>query len=98
MLSLRADRFTDKGTFYPTYDSTSGAYTQNALSPKLGVVYEVVKNRVSLFGNYMNGFSNTGGTDFNGVSFKPQQANQWEAGFKVDLFNHCMSSTVSYYN
>ncbi|HSC37475.1 MAG TPA: TonB-dependent receptor, partial [Chitinophagaceae bacterium] len=98
MLSLRGDRFTDKGTFYPASDSSSGAYSQNALSPKLGIVYEVVKDRVSLFGNYMNGFSNTGGTDYSGVSFKPQQANQWEAGFKVDMFSHRISSTVSYYN
>jgi len=98
MLSLRADRFDDKGTYYPASDSTAGAFTQNALSPKLGVVYEVVKDKVSLFGNYMNGFSNTGGTDYNGISFRPQQANQWESGVKLDVFNHRLSSTISYYN
>jgi iron complex outermembrane receptor protein len=98
MLSLRADRFEDKGTYYPASDSTAGAFTQNALSPKLGIVYELVKEKISVFGNYMNGFSNTGGTDFNGVSFKPQQANQWETGIKLDVFNHRLSSTISYYN
>lgn len=98
MLSLRADHYNDKGTYYPGNDSTAGAFTQNALSPKLGIVYEVIKNKVSLFTNYMNGFSNTGGTDFNGVSFKPQQANQWEAGVKLDAFDHRLSSTISYYN
>jgi iron complex outermembrane receptor protein len=98
MLSLRGDRFDNKGTFYPSADSTAGAYTQNALSPKLGIVYEIVPDVVSIFGNYMNGFSNTGGTDFEGVAFKPQQANQWEGGIKLDLMNHRISSTVSYYN
>lgn len=98
MLSLRADHFQDKGTYYPVNDSSAGAFTQNALSPKLGLVYEVVKEKISIFGNYMNGFSNTGGTDYYGVSFKPQQANQWETGIKVDVFNHRLSSTVSYYN
>jgi iron complex outermembrane receptor protein len=98
MLSLRADHFQDKGTYYPANDSTAGAFTQNALSPKLGVVYELVKDKVSIFGNYMNGFSNTGGMDFYGVSFKPQQAYQWETGVKVDVFNHRLSSTISYYN
>jgi len=98
MLSLRADRFTDKGAYAPAYDTAAGAFSQNAISPKLGIVYEVVKDRVSLFGNYMNGFSNTGGTDYSGVSFKPQQANQWEAGFKVDMLGHRVISTVSYYN
>jgi len=98
MLSLRVDRFVDKGTFYPAYDSAAGAYSQTALSPKLGLVYELVKDQVSVFGNYMNGFSNTGGTDFNGQTFKPQQANQWEGGIKLDAFNHRLSSTVSYYH
>jgi iron complex outermembrane receptor protein len=98
MLSLRADRFEDKGTYYPAFDSTAGNFSQNALSPKLGMVYQVVPNQVSLFGNYMNGFNNTGGSDFNGISFKPQQANQWEAGIKLDAFHHRLSSTISYYN
>jgi iron complex outermembrane receptor protein len=98
MVSLRADRFDNKGTFYPSADSTAGAYAQNALSPKLGAVYQLVKDRVSLFGNYMNGFSNTGGTDFNGGSFKPQQANQWEAGVKLDVLRHKVSATLSYYD
>jgi iron complex outermembrane receptor protein len=98
MLSLRSDRFVDEGTRYPAYDSVAGAYSQNALSPKLGMVYEVVKNTVSVFANYMNGFSNTGGTDYNGNSFKPQQANQWEGGVKIDAFKHRVSATLSYYN
>jgi iron complex outermembrane receptor protein len=46
----------------------------------------------------MNGFSNTGGTDFNGVAFRPQQANQWEAGIKFDILDHRINSTVSYYH
>ncbi|MGN6491269.1 MAG: TonB-dependent receptor domain-containing protein [Agriterribacter sp.] len=98
MLSLRVDRFVDKGTYYPSEDSTVGDFQQTALSPKLGLVYEVVKDELSFFGNYMNGFNNTGGQDFSGISFKPQQANQWEAGIKADVFNHKLSTTVSYYN
>jgi iron complex outermembrane receptor protein len=98
MLSLRADRFVDKGTYYPAYDTAKAAYSQNALSPKLGLVYEVVKDQVSFFGNYMNGFSNLTGVGFDGESFKPQQANQWEFGVKLDAFQHKLSSTISYYN
>lgn len=98
MLSLRADRFDNKGTYYPNLDSTAGAFAQNALSPKLGLVYQLVKDKVSLFGNYMNGFSNTTGTDYNGLSFKPRQAYQWEGGVKLDVFNHRLNATISYYN
>lgn len=98
MLSLRFDHYVDKGNRALGYDTTAGAYTQNALSPKLGLVYEVIKDQFSLFGNYMNGFSNQGGSDVNGISFKPQTAYQWEVGFKVDAFNHKLSNTTSYYN
>lgn len=98
MLSLRLDRYDDKGTYYPAQDSTAGSFAQTALSPKLGVVYQVVDKQVSLFANYMNGFSNVTGTDFNGQTFKPQQANQWEAGIKADAFQHKLSTTISYYN
>jgi iron complex outermembrane receptor protein len=98
MLSIRADRYVDKGTYYPAQDSTVGAFEQTAFSPKLGIVYELLPGQLSFFGNYMNGFNNLGGQDFSGVGFKPQQANQWEGGIKVDLFNHRLSSTISYYN
>lgn len=98
MLSLRADRFVTKGSYYPANDSTSGAFEQNALSPKLGVVYEIIKNQVSVFGNYMNGFANVDGETFSGIAFKPQQANQWEFGVKLDALDHKLSSTLSYYN
>ena len=43
MASLRFDRF----------DDVQNNYMQSAWSPKLGIVYQVIKNQVSLFGNYM---------------------------------------------
>jgi iron complex outermembrane receptor protein len=98
MMSLRIDRYEDRGTYYPVADSVGGAYAQTALSPKFGIVYEVLPKQLSLFGNYMNGFSNEGGQNFEGTAFEPQHANQWEAGLKVDLFGHRLSSTISYYN
>ncbi|MBO9565783.1 MAG: TonB-dependent receptor [Niastella sp.] len=98
MMSLRIDRYEDRGTYYPVVDSVGGAYAQTALSPKFGIVYEVLPRQLSLFGNYMNGFSNEGGQNFEGTAFEPQHANQWEAGLKADLFGHRLTSTISYYN
>jgi iron complex outermembrane receptor protein len=98
MASLRVDHYRAKGAYYPAQDSTVGAFNQTALSPKFGLVYQVVKNQVSLFANYMNGFENVGGTDFNGNTFKPQQANQWEAGIKLDALNNKLNATLSYYD
>lgn len=104
MLSLRIDGFDSKGTRNHLAD-TMVAYTsyhQTSLSPKLGLVYQVVKNKVSIFGNYMNGFLNVAPVaqptdEISGV-FKPQQANQLEGGVKIDLFNNRLSITASYYD
>lgn len=89
MVSARLDHFVSPG---------AGGYNQTTVSPKLGLIYQVVKNKVSLFGNYMNGFQNQSGADFQGKSFKPQQANQIEGGVKTEFLNGKISSTLTYYN
>ncbi|WP_374465148.1 TonB-dependent receptor domain-containing protein [Chryseobacterium sp.] len=108
MASLRVDRFQFKGVYDITTGEIkgglsnsgvqSGPYGQTAFSPKMGIVYEVLKNKLSLFGNYMNGFNNVSGTDINGNTFKPEYANQLELGIKADIFNHRLVGTLSYYN
>lgn len=96
MGGIRVDRYENKGTYYPSRDSIAGNYNQTALSPKLGIVYQIMKDKISVFGNYMNGFSNVSGSDFYGNTFKPNQANQLEGGFKFDL--NKISATLSYYD
>jgi iron complex outermembrane receptor protein len=98
MASLRADRYFNAGVDNLAAGTTTGRYNQTAFSPKLGVVYEVLPNRLSVFGNYMNGFFNRPGSDINGNSFKPEQGNQVEGGVKGDVFNHRLVGTVSYYD
>ncbi|MBI3883671.1 MAG: TonB-dependent receptor, partial [Sphingobacteriales bacterium] len=103
MASLRIDYFETKGTLNVMTGKYSGANPgQLALSPKFGVVYQLVKSKVSVFGNYMNGFRNVAPvtqplSDISGT-FKPQQANQLEGGIKLDLFNHNLTLTASYYD
>lgn len=96
MGGVRIDKYENHGTYYPSKDSIAGNYNQTAVSPKFGVVYQIVKDKVAAFGNYMNGFSNVSGSDFDGNTFKPNQANQWEGGFKFDL--NKISATLSYYD
>lgn len=96
MGGVRVDRYINKGVYYPSRDSIAGNYNQTAFSPRFGAVYQVIKDKVSVFGNYMNGFNNVGGSDFNGNTFKPNQANQLEGGVKFD-FNK-ISATFSYYD
>ncbi len=105
MLSLRVDRFQNRGTLNQATNTiiTNSKYMQTSVSPKLGLVYHVVKDQVSVFGNYMNGFANVAPVtqpEGSGVSgtFKPQHANQFEAGVKTDLFNGLLSFTASVYD
>ena len=98
MLSLRVDHFENNGTLNVTTGLNAGFYKQTALSPKLGLVYQVYKDKLSVFGNYMNGFNNQTGTDINGNTFKPEQANQMEGGIKTDLWDHKLTGSVSYYD
>ncbi|MFX9551929.1 TonB-dependent receptor, partial [Acinetobacter baumannii] len=96
--ALRVDRFDNKGNYSPDTKTTSGGFKQTAFAPKFGLIYQPVKDHVSLFANYQNGFNNQTGTTVDNKPLKPEQANQIEGGVKVDLFEGKLSSTVSYYD
>ena len=85
--ALRVDRFNNKGN-----------YSQTALSPKFGLIYQPVKDMVSIFANYQNGFSNRNGQDVNGTAFTPEHANQIEGGVKLNTADGKITGTLSYYN
>lgn len=100
MASLRVDRF-QNGGFSTNADDK---YGQTAFSPKFGLVYQVLKDKLSVFGNYMNGFTNVApvNQEVNGANvvttFDPEHANQMEAGIKTDLFEGRLSGSLSYYD
>ena len=94
MASLRIDQFEN--------DNNS----QTALSPKFGVVYQPIMDKLSIFANYMDGFSNvapsevidqaTGETQR--ITFDPEHARQFEIGTKLNLLNNHLFATLSYYD
>lgn len=96
MASLRLDDFDRK------QNGTVAGYKQTSVSPKIGVVYQIVKDQVSVFGNYMNGFQNlapvTQPSTSDQLVLDPIYAEQFESGIKADLFNKKLSTTVSYYD
>lgn len=96
--ALRVDRFVNIGNYDPVAKTRYGAYKQTAFSPKLGLVYQPVKDHVSLFANYQNSFRNQTGITEDNKPLKPEHANQVEGGVKLDLFDGKLSSTVSYYH
>ncbi|MFT3704995.1 MAG: TonB-dependent receptor [Agriterribacter sp.] len=94
MASLRYDYFDNK------------TYHQAALSPKFGLLYQPIQDKLSVFANYMNGFrniapsqvSNADGSNPTLKTFEPEHANQLEFGIKTNLFAGRLNSTVSYYD
>lgn len=97
---VRVDRFENKGSYSLDGTQTAKPFSQTAFSPKFGLIYQAVKDQVSLFGNYQNGFTNTSAflNADNVVTIpKIQNANQLEGGVKLSLFNGKLSSTLSYY-
>ncbi|MDW7693082.1 TonB-dependent receptor [Flammeovirgaceae bacterium SG7u.111] len=102
MAGLRLDRFDNEGSLASEEDD----YDQTTLSPKLGIVYQPIVDKLSLFANYQNGFTNVApqlvGNPEDGPqtlkSFDPEQANQMEVGIKTNLFDNRLNATVSYYD
>ncbi|MFV8442768.1 TonB-dependent siderophore receptor [Flavobacterium sp. LB2P44] len=97
MTSLRVDHF--KST------TATEENNQVAVSPKFGLVYMLVKDKVSVFSNYMNGFINVVPREISEIdgsnprmkSFDPEQANQYEFGLKTNLYKDIISASISYY-
>src|SRR3546814_7280765 len=58
--STRTDTLFPYTTLFRSRKEVEGeeGFKQTSLAPKLGLVYQVVPQQVSLFGNYMSGFQN----------------------------------------
>ncbi|WP_371412039.1 TonB-dependent siderophore receptor [Sphingobacterium sp. HMA12] len=102
ILSLRLDHYNSRGQLNLSTNIRAGNFKQTALSPKFGVVYQVLKDKLSAYGNYMNSFSYVAPAS-NELSqytneMKPQLANQWEAGIKTNFWNNRFNFTASYYD
>ncbi|AUD02819.1 TonB-dependent receptor [Spirosoma pollinicola] len=104
LAALRVDDFHNKGGLV---GAEVAGYNQTAFSPKVGLVYQPIKDKVSLFANYQNSFNNKGiynaydvtATDSLTQRFaKLEQANQFEAGVKLNAFGGRLTTTVSYYD
>lgn len=102
LLSLRMDHYESKGQLNLYDNKRKDDFKQTAWSPKVGIVYQILKDQLSAYGNYMNGFSYTMPVtqqlpDYSG-EMKPQMANQWEVGIKGNLWRNKINFTVGYYD
>jgi iron complex outermembrane recepter protein len=104
LAALRVDHFSNKGG---KEGGDVAGYDQTALSPKFGMVFQPVKDRLSLFANYQNSFKNRGMYSAYDVTApdsirqtiaRLEQANQIEGGIKLDAWGGKLSATLSYYS
>ncbi|PKV49238.1 iron complex outermembrane receptor protein [Aquimarina sp. MAR_2010_214] len=102
MVGLRLDVFDNEGDLSNLDDD----YDQTAFSPKFGILYQPIQDKLSVFANYQNGFTNVApalvGDPTAGPqtlkTFDPEQANQLEFGVKANLFNNRLNATINYYD
>jgi iron complex outermembrane receptor protein len=90
---LRIDHFD-----YTNPASEKNNYSQTQLSPKFGAIISPIKDKLGFFANFQNGFTNKNGLDASGKSFVPEEANQWEAGLKYNLWEDKVTGSISYYD
>ncbi len=98
MASVRYDHFEG--------DPDDDTDNQDAISPKFGLTYQPILNKVTIFANYMNGFSNVSAQtvyDADGNNghlkyFDPEHANQMEIGVKTNIWKDKIAATASYYD
>ncbi|MEM0578130.1 TonB-dependent siderophore receptor [Flavobacterium polysaccharolyticum] len=100
MLSARINHIDNKGTQDLLTATTTADYKQTAISPKLGINYQIIPEKIALFANYMNGFQAQAPQSVNGemTNFQPVYGNQWESGVKISLQKNLLDAVLSYYN
>lgn len=72
------------------------AYSTDAFSPRLGLVYQPLKT-LSVFISYTNNFSPNTGVDTLNNPLKPSIIDQAELGMKSDLFNKALTVNLTGY-
>lgn len=72
------------------------AYSEQAISPKVGLVYNPNDN-LSVFATYTNSFSPNTGFDEAGSALKASTVDQYEVGVKKNLWNNAVAVNLTAY-
>jgi iron complex outermembrane receptor protein len=101
MMSIRIDHL--KGE---TSSFINEKTRETSFSPKFGLVYQPIQDKLALYANYLNGFvfldpavvAAPDGKNITIQPFEPEQANQFEIGTKANLLNGQLTASLSYYH
>ena len=92
LLGLRFDDFSQKITNRSNGDIAENE--ENALSSRVGVVYDITHN-VSVYASYGEGFRPNSGADASGNSFEPEESESKEIGVKFGAIDGKLSTTIA---
>lgn len=73
-----------------------GKRVDEAFSPKVGLVYQPIKD-MAIFASYSNSFTPNTGTTVDLVAIKPSIIDQYEVGIKKDFWKGLLSTNVTLY-
>lgn len=94
LAGVRADRF---DTTVVRAGAQSGAAEDSKLSPRVGVVWQPVRD-TSLYTSWTRSFSVVTGTSASGAAFEPASARQVELGIKQDFADQRISATLAVFD
>jgi iron complex outermembrane receptor protein len=81
---------------YATNKNVVTTLFDGAYSPRVGLVYQPIRN-TSLFASYSNSFTLNTGTDMSGNALPPSLIGQYEVGIKNEFFNGLLSANLTFY-
>lgn len=98
---LAGVRFSYLETSTRAYTHSNGlevntALFDNAITPRVGLVVQPIKT-ISIFASYANSFTPNTGVDINNKPIEPSLIDQYEVGFKSDLFKGKLSANITAY-
>ena len=74
----------------------SPLFSQNAFSPRFGLVYQWNEN-FTTFASYSNSFTPNTGNDISGAAIPASIIDQWEVGIKKNIWNNALAFNVTAY-
>jgi iron complex outermembrane receptor protein len=100
-LAVKGEGQPDGADAFVTTPDTAAARNFNAISPKVGLQYQVAHNS-NLFANYSRGFRTGGLTQLSSdpsqpplYPYKPEYSNNIEAGIKNDFLDHRLRVNIT---
>lgn len=78
-------------------NTTEADLSDDALNPRLGLVYQPLEN-LSLYGNYSRSFFPSAAVTVDGDPLEPEEGEGFEFGIKTELFDNRLLATLSYFN